>query len=52
MADIEDQTPIEETPVDDVEMGETAADAAAGAGEETGLTEMEPEVPKLVLFAE
>lgn len=48
MADAEEQTPIEETPVDDVEMG----DRAAGAGEETGLTEMEPETPKLVLFAE
>jgi hypothetical protein len=55
MADTENQTPIEETPVDDVEMGETAGDAgdaAAGTGEETGLTEMEPEAPKLVLFAE
>ena len=51
MADIE-QNPIEETPVDDVEMGDGAGDAAAGAGEETGLTEMEPETPKLVLFAE
>lgn len=48
MADIEQQTPIEETPVDDVEMG----DSTAGAGEETGLTELEPEAPKLVLFAE
>jgi hypothetical protein len=47
MADIE-QTPVEDTPVDDVEMGDTAG----GAGEELGLTEMEPEVPKLVLFAE
>jgi hypothetical protein len=52
MADIEQQTPIEETPVDDVEMGEQGADSAAGAGEETDLTEMEPEGPKLVLFAE
>jgi hypothetical protein len=52
MADIENQTPVEETSVDDVEMGETVANAAADAGEETGLTEMEPEVPKLVLFAE
>jgi hypothetical protein len=52
MADIEQQTPIEETPVDDVEMGDGAGDAAAGAGEETGLTKMEPEAPKLVLFAE
>lgn len=48
MADSEQQTPIEETPVDDVEMG----DEAAGAGEETGLTQMEPETPKLVLFSE
>ncbi|KAF2824424.1 hypothetical protein CC86DRAFT_55681 [Ophiobolus disseminans] len=52
MADIEQQTPIEETPVDDVEMGDGAGDAAAGAREETGLTEMEPEFPKLVLFAD
>jgi hypothetical protein len=55
MADIEQQTPVEETPAaEDVEMGgdEAAADSAAGAGEETGLTEMEPEAPKLVLFAE
>jgi hypothetical protein len=49
MADIEEQTPIEETPVDDVEMGDGAGE---GAREETGLTEMEPEAPKLVLFAE
>jgi hypothetical protein len=48
MADSEQQTPIEETLVDDVEMG----DSAAGAGEETGLTQLEPEAPKLVLFAE
>jgi hypothetical protein len=48
MADTEQQTPVAETPVDDVEMG----DRAAGAGEETGLTELEPEAPKLVLFAE
>lgn len=48
MANIEQQTPVEETPVDDVEMG----DSTAGAAEETGLTEMEPETPKLVLFAE
>jgi hypothetical protein len=52
MADSEQQTPIEETPVEDVEMGEQAGDSGAGAGEETGLTEMEPETPKLVLFAE
>jgi hypothetical protein len=52
MADLEQQTPIEETPVDDVEMGEGAGDAAAGAGEETLLPEIEPETPKLVLFAE
>jgi hypothetical protein len=48
MADTEQQTPVAETPVDDVEMG----DSAAGAGEETGLTELEPEAPKLMLFAE
>ncbi|OAL03491.1 hypothetical protein IQ06DRAFT_243421 [Phaeosphaeriaceae sp. SRC1lsM3a] len=48
MANIEQQTPVEETPIDDVEMG----DSTAGAGEETGLTEMEPETHKLVLFAD
>ncbi|KAH3952156.1 hypothetical protein HBI25_061660 [Parastagonospora nodorum] len=52
MADSEQQTPIEETPVEDVEMGEQAGDSGAGAGEETGLTAMEPETPKLVLFAD
>lgn len=49
MADSENQTPIEGTPVVDVEMEEGAGDAGA---EETGLTEMEPETPKLVLFSE
>ena len=48
MADIEQQTPIEETPGEDVEM----EGGDAGAGEEAGLTELEPEAPKLVLFAE
>jgi hypothetical protein len=54
MADIEQQqTPIEGTPADDIEMGDNSiAGAGAGAGEETGLTELEPEAPKLVLFAE
>ena len=46
MADIEQQTPIEETPGDDVDMEEGAA------AEETGLTQLEAEEPKLVLFAE
>lgn len=41
MADTE---PIESTPVEDVQMG--------GAGDEQGLTELEPEAPKLVLFAD
>jgi hypothetical protein len=49
MADIEQHTPIEETPVDDTEMGDGAGE---GAGGEAALTEMEPETPKLVLFAE
>lgn len=49
MADSEQPTPIEGTPVADVEMGE---EATAEAGGETGLTELEPEQPKLVLFAE
>ncbi len=48
MADAEQQTPIEETPVDDVDMEE----GAGALGEETGLTQLESEEPKLVLFAE
>ena len=53
MADTENQTPVEETPVDDVEMEEGAEGSAeAGAGEETNLTELEPETPKLVMFSE
>ena len=52
MADSEQPTPIEGTPAADVEMGEEVA-AGTGAGEEeTGMTELEPEQPKLVLFAE
>jgi hypothetical protein len=52
MADFEQQTPIEGTPVEDIEM-EGAGYAGAGAGEETTLLpEIEPEMPKLVLFAE
>jgi len=50
MADLEQQTPIEGPQADDVEMEESAT-AGAGA-DETGLTELEPETPKLVLFAE
>lgn len=49
MADIEQQTPVEETPTNDVEMNEGAGDAPGGDVE---LTQMEPEAPKLVLFAE
>ncbi|KAL6710972.1 hypothetical protein ACN47E_006847 [Coniothyrium glycines] len=45
MADVEQDTPVEQTPVDDVEMDE-------GAGDDTGLPEIEPEAPKLVLFAD
>lgn len=52
MADNELQTPIEETPVGDVEMDEGHGDTTAGAGEDTALTRLEPETPKLVLFAE
>jgi hypothetical protein len=52
MADIEQQAPIEGTLVDDLEMRDGAGGGAAGAGEEAGLTEMEPETPKRVLFAE
>ncbi|UPX20972.1 uncharacterized protein EKO05_0011178 [Ascochyta rabiei] len=52
MADSEQPTPVEGTPTD-VEMGDgVAADAGAPEGEETGLTQLEPETPKLVLFAD
>ncbi|KAJ4361568.1 hypothetical protein N0V95_001729 [Ascochyta clinopodiicola] len=46
MADSEQPTPIEGTPAD-VEMGDEGAPA-----EETGLTQLEDETPKLVLFAD
>ena len=53
MADSENPTPVEQTPVaEDVDMGEGAAEAGAGDATVTGLTEMEPETPKLVLFSE
>jgi hypothetical protein len=54
MANIESSTSVEETPVDDVEMDEGATEGAAGgdAEEEAGLTQLEPDTPKLVLFAE
>jgi hypothetical protein len=55
MADIEQQTPIEGTPAEDIEMDEDAGNAPADVGGETTLlpeTEMEPEAPKLILFAE
>lgn len=50
MADVEQQTPIggEEIDTEMVEGG----DAEAGAAEEAELTTLEPETPKLVLFAE
>lgn len=51
MADIENQTPVEGTSADDIDM-EEGADAGAGVGEEANLTELEPETPKLVLFPE
>lgn len=55
MADVEQQAPVEGTPVEDVEM-EGAADAGAGAdegaGEETALADIELEAPKLVSFSE
>jgi hypothetical protein len=52
MADVEQQTPIEGTPIDDVEMDDGAGNAEVGTAEETGLTQLEPVTPKLVLFAE
>jgi len=51
MADMEQQASVTETPVDDVEM-EEGAGAGDASGEDAGLTEMEPEAPKLVLFAD
>ncbi|KAF2996686.1 hypothetical protein E8E13_004673 [Curvularia kusanoi] len=51
MTDSEQPTPIEGTPAADVEMGEENA-AGAEAGEETALTQLEPETPKLVMFAD
>ncbi|KAF1995456.1 hypothetical protein P154DRAFT_346374 [Amniculicola lignicola CBS 123094] len=50
MADIEQQTPVEETPPEDTEM--EGVDVAAGAGEEMGLTEIEADTPKLDLFSD
>ncbi|KAL5113848.1 hypothetical protein ACEQ8H_008268 [Pleosporales sp. CAS-2024a] len=52
MADSEQPIPIEEKRAEDVDMEEQAADAGAGTGEDPGLTELEPETPKLVLFAD
>lgn len=56
MADVEDQTPIEGTTAEDVEMDDetTAANAAGDAeGAETAeLTQLEPEAPKLIIFAD
>jgi hypothetical protein len=54
MADSEQPTPIEGTRAADVEMGEESAvePASAPVEGEDGLTEMESEVPGLVLFAE
>ena len=52
MADIEQQTPVESTPVEDAEMG-GAAETEVGAGEEeTALAGIEVDEPKLVLFSE
>lgn len=53
MADTETQTPVEGTPVDDVEMGEGVVDdATATAAGESQVVETVPETPKLILFAE
>lgn len=45
MADTEPETSLDQALTDDVEMQE-------GASEEHGLTEIVPEEPKLILFAE
>lgn len=53
VADSAQQTPIEGNPVDDVEMAEGAVNAPADApSDDAGLTTMEPEAPKMVLFAD
>ncbi|ORX98125.1 hypothetical protein BCR34DRAFT_548266 [Clohesyomyces aquaticus] len=49
MADCDQQTAVEEIAGDDVDMQEGAESAEV---EDTGLTEMEAETPKLVLFAD
>ncbi|KAF2748775.1 hypothetical protein M011DRAFT_457487 [Sporormia fimetaria CBS 119925] len=49
MADTEQATPVEEVPVTDVEM--EGAEGAKGSGL-AEVTEMEPEAPKLTLFAD
>lgn len=52
IADNEQQTPVESTPVEDVEMG-GAAEAEVGAGgEETALASTEVDEPKIVPFSE
>lgn len=48
MADTEQQTPVEEVRGDDVEM-EGAGETATA---DNGLTELEPETPKPLFFAE
>jgi hypothetical protein len=51
MTDIGQHITAEETPVEDIEM--ESGDAVVGAVEEDlGFPQIEPEIPKLVLFAE
>lgn len=52
MSDTWQHEPQAETPVDDVEMSERVGDVLAGADDTNRLSDIEPETPKLVLFAE
>jgi hypothetical protein len=52
MADSVQPTPSEGTPVAGVEMGDEVVAVAHVGEDEAGLTELEPEMPRLVLFAE
>lgn len=51
MADAPQEDSVAATPVEDVEMAEQIGDVVGGE-EGTGLPDIEPEAPRLVLFAE
>lgn len=50
MADVQDDSVVA-TPVEDVEMAEQIGDVVGGE-DGSGLPDIEPEVPRLVLFSE